>query len=229
MQEALESIFGPGVGLLGLVFMAFMLLPKFLRRWRGFHARKHGPADCRPRKVGLRRILGDTDANAADVDAHPEHGEAVVVLKANPKAALISGSLWMVPMMAALIFIPADAYSIRSLAIAISIPLALIGLVTLMHCRDRAIFYRTGFVFYRKFRQKSLDYNMIVSVTEQPSIIPGMTANQILQLDDNHYILMNGAYMQQGFRLKGLFGRLPPRVKGSDAEEKLRKAKEGLP
>ncbi|MBO5752391.1 MAG: hypothetical protein J6S69_01705 [Proteobacteria bacterium] len=228
MQEALESIFGPGVGLLGLVFMAFMLLPKFLRRWRGFHARKHGPADCRPRKVGVRRILGETDTNAADVDAHPEHGKAVVVLRENPKAAIIGGLLWMSPMIAALSFIPSDAYSVRSLAIALSIPLALIGLVTFMHCRDRAIFYQTGFVFYRKFRQRSLDYNMIVSVTEQPSIIPGMTASQILQLDDNQYMVMDGVYMQQGFRLKGLFGRLPPRVKGSDAEEKLREAKEGL-
>lgn len=226
MQEALESIFGPGVGLLGLLFMAVMILPKFLVRWRGFHARKHGPVDCRPRQMGLRRIAGDVDVASVNADAHPEYGEMVASLDANPKVALISGLLWMTPMITSLLLIPSDQYSMRGLAVAVSLPMVIIGLVTWMHCCDRAVFYRTGIVFHRKFRQKSLDYNMILSVTEQSSLIPLMASSQILRLDDDKHIVLDGAYMRQGFRLKGLFGRLAPRVKGCDAEEKLREAKD---
>lgn len=224
MQEALESIFGPGVGLLGLLFMFVMIAPKFLRRWRGFHARKHGPVDCRPRLRGCRRIAGDADTELSETEAHPEHGEVIACLQADPKVSVIMGCLWMLPMIVSLVWIPADQYSLRGLAVSIALPMVVIGLATFLHCRDRAIFYRTGFVFYRRFRKTSLDYNMVVSVTERPSLVPLAASSQILRLDDNSFVVLDGIYMRQGFRLKGLFGRLTPRVKSSDAAEKFRES-----
>lgn len=226
MQEALESIFGPGVGLLGLVFMAVMILPKFLVRWRGFHARKHGPVDCRPRQMGMRRIRGEADADLPEIEVHPEHGEAIACFEVHLKGVLFEGLMWLLPLIITLVCIPADHYSLRGLALVISVPLAFFGIAVLTHCRDRITFYRTGFVLKQRLGVQSIDYNTVIEVTERQAMIPWVAPSQILRLDDDKHLVLNGAYFMQGRRFGQFLARLSPRVQTSAAAETFREAGE---
>ncbi len=222
MQEALESIFGPGVGLIGFVVMAIIILPKFLVRWRGFRARQKGPVDCRPRQTGLRAIHIEPFPEAESYEAHPDHGRTMAVFSANRLVILLETIGWLLPLLAVIIFVPSGHQSLRVISLCAAIPIACIGLFSLSHLGDKLIFYQTGAVFRIKFGKSSIDYNSIYSMTERKSMIPGLASTYILHMDDEKLIALDGSILKQGHSLKPLFRSLDARVRSSASEETFR-------
>ena len=221
MQEALESIFGPGVGLIGFVIMFIILWPKIRARWRGFRARQKGPVDCRERRVGLRALELPAEEAASRLSSHPEHGAPVDLMTADYPMILLETICWCLPLAGTLLFISPGQYSLRMLCLVVSIFLAFVGILNLMHLGDKVAFYRTGAVIRLKFKKLSLDYNSIVSFTERTPLIPWLAPGVILHLDDDRLVVLDGFYLTRGRRLKPLLSALPERISHSAASEKL--------
>ncbi len=223
MQEALESIFGPGIGLVGFVVMAIIIIPKFLTRWRGFSARKKGPVDCRERIEGQRRIHLDMNTAVKGIADHPKHGKPLDILTSDWKPIIIETVCWLLPLLLILLFVPAGHHSVRTVALVMAIPMAIVGFITLAHLHDRVIFYETGCDITVKFSSKSIDYNSLCSMTERKPMIPWMAASYILHLDDAHLVVLDGTYLKRGRQLKAILKSLDKRILTNAAQETMRR------
>ena len=221
MQKALESIFGPELlGILGFAFMLLILVPKFVRRWRGVQSQKKDPNNQRTPILGLRSMQADPDVSASQIEPHPDHGNALACLHADFKAIIAESILWIVPVIVVLLTIPAGQLSLRSILLVATIPLALVGMHHLIHLGDHVVFYKTGAIMRHKLRKISLDYNAICEITERKPILPWMSPSYILHLDDDKLVVLDGTCYVNGRKvLKKLLNAMDARTIRSAADE----------
>ncbi|MBQ1926241.1 MAG: hypothetical protein II180_09000 [Proteobacteria bacterium] len=222
MQEVLNSLFGPATGLIGMALLVIMLLPKFVVRWRGRNARKRTPVQERLKPKGLRALEMEPWASCKDIAAHETHGETFAALKGLVFRPLIELIVCVAPLVLVILFVPAGQFSLRVILFVVTIPLALMGLLSLKHLGDSVVFYKTGFCGRIGMKRVDHDYNEIIEVTERKAMIPGLASSYILHLDDGHVMDVNGGYFADGRRLKRIFGSLGTRVVVNASEEKMR-------
>lgn len=221
MQEALESLFGPGVGLIGFFVMLIIMAPKIRNYWRGFRSRQKGPADCRTRITGQRVLPLAPNISAQNLPKHPEHGEPVDLMTANIPIVLVETLIWLSPLILTLCCIPQGYYSLKTLCLVVSTIIALFGVLQFLHLFDRVAFYKTGAVIRTALKKRSIDYNAILSYTERNALIPWRPSAFILHLDDNQLLVIEGANLKNGRHLKDIFRALPARIAHNAATEKL--------
>ncbi|MBR4986187.1 MAG: hypothetical protein IKY83_10680 [Proteobacteria bacterium] len=222
MQEVLNSLFGPATGLIGMALLVIMLLPKIVVRVRGRRARRRSPSQSRPKQLGLRRMALEAQSGVEGIGAHADHGEALAVLRGSRIRPIVELFLCVVPLIAVLMLVPEGRFSLRMILLVVTVPLALMGLLSLRHLWDRVVFYRTGFVGRLSLKNVSHDYNEICEVTERKGMIPNTASSYILHLDDGSVMELDGGYLEDGRRLKRFWGSLDARVVVNASEEKLR-------
>ncbi|MBO4351739.1 MAG: hypothetical protein J6A01_12470 [Proteobacteria bacterium] len=224
MQKALESIFGPEIlGLVGFAVMLLIFVPKVVRHYRGVRSHKKDPANKRTPVLGLRAMTADPTESAASIDVHPDHGEALAFLRTDYKAILFESILWIVPLIAVFIAVPAGQRSLLTVLLVPTGIFAFIGLYHLIHLGDQVIFYRTGAILRHKLHKTMLDYNAICEITERKPLFPWMAPSYILHLEDDNIIDLDGTnYIDGRKQLKRLLHSLDARVIRSAADETKR-------
>lgn len=224
MQKALESIFGPEIlGLVGFAVMLLIFIPKVVRHYRGVHSHKKDPANKRPQVLGLRAMKAEPSSEAALMDEHPDHGNALAILRTDYKAILFESLLWIVPLIVVLFAVPSGQRSLLTVLLVPTGIFACIGLYHLLHLGDRIIFYRTGAIMHHKLQKKMLDYNAICEITERKPLFPWMAPSYILHLEDDKIIDLDGTnYIDGRNQLKRLLDSLDARIIRSAADETKR-------
>ena len=220
MKDALESLFGPGVGLIGFAIMVAMILPKFIVRWRGFRARQRGAEIHVADNQLEERELGWKDTRIT-LAANDRFGEACAELRSRSRYLFIYGLLWIVPLL--LNFLMPLSWSFRPAFFVCTIPCACFGLWQLRHVFDHTVFYRTGFIQKIGFKYREIDYNAVVGYRKRASIFPDRPSTYIFLIEDESPVIFEGnAYFEGGKIVASVIKHLAPRKIRNAATEVLK-------
>lgn len=223
MQSALESLFGPAAGLIGLAVMAIMLVPKFVVRWRGFRQRKRESSERRANVAqGSRVVLLSAQSSARGLSDHPTHGEPIARFSSARAVVIATASLCMLPFIAVLLFSPSGQLNLRIILLIITIPIGFMGLFSCTHLGDTLTFYKSGVVGKLGLKRIDLDYNSIVSYVERSALIPFRPPSMIARLDDDQLIVFDGNHFIAGEKIRDIFTHLDKRVIRCAADEQKR-------
>ena len=220
MKDALESLFGPGVGLIGFAIMVAMILPKFIVRWRGFRARQRG-ADIHVADNKLEERELDWKENGLSLAASDRFGEACAELRSRSRYLFLCGLLWIVPLLLNLLM--PLSWAFRPAFFVCTIPCACMGLWQLRHVFDHTVFYRTGFVQQIGFRYREIDYNAVVGYRKRASVFPDRPSTYIFLIEDESPVVFEGnAYFDGGKIVASVIKNLAPRKIKNAATEVLK-------
>lgn len=220
MGDWLQSMFGPYLGLGSAFVFAVIIFPKVVTKWRNYKAKK---AEAVHPARGVRRLSFDSNMLGKDdkIDAHPEHGRALLRLNPNYKTILLLSAAWIGPFIFNVSF-PFENLNLRSALLILTLPLALYGLLTLVTIFNRLTFYETGFVFRRLSRRDDIDYNAIFHISRRKAILPFLKATYIFTLNDGRPISIDSSLLASGSKLIPRFIKgLEPRTIINAAHEKL--------
>ena len=223
MQSALESLFGPAAGLIGLAVMAIMLVPKFIVRWRGFRQRKRESGERRSTvALGSRAVLLCAQSSVRGISDHPTHGEPIAHFTCARAVIIVTACICLLPLIAVLLFSPSGQLNLKIILLIITIPIGLIGLFSCAHLGDTLTFYKTGVTGKLGFKRIDLDYNSIVSYVERSALIPFRPPSIIARLDDDQLLVFDGNHFKDGSKIRGIFSNLDKRVIRCAADEQKR-------
>jgi len=221
MSDALRSIFGDWIGLIGLAVMFVILAPKMLTRWRGFRQRKRGEDSEIVNALRGTRALS-YQGTKPTIKAHDEFGAACAIMNSRRLYILICSIAWIAPFIINY-SIPKE-FGIRFALFYLTIPLLIIGLFRLFHIIDKAIFYEKGFVIRYGLSRRSIDYNAVIDIQRRASMINAATTNYIFHIENESpvdFICAN--YSDKARTVARVIKGLEPRKTRSAAIELARK------
>lgn len=222
MQDALENLFGPAAGLIGLVVFMLMWAPKFVVKWRGARAKKLEKARMKREFDASRSLVLEPKGVEGEED-HVMHGRAVRKFRAAITRTLVLALVLCMPLAAVMVFVPEGYRSLRFILIAIGGFLALLGLLMLRHLGDCAIFYKTGAEWRISGKRYDIDYNSIIDVSPRSFWIPGRWDSAIVRFNDGGLVFLDGLYLTGEGTLPEVFQHLTERKIRSAADEHKRK------
>lgn len=225
MQDALESLFGPGVGLLGFAVMIFLFAPKVMA-WRKKRRTKKQEAQeaQQQRDLGMRAMRMAPSQRVTTSLPHPVHGEAIDTIGPDKKSVFLASISWICPCILALWIVPQGEVSLRAAVTIGSVFLVFIGAMTLLHIHDHIQFYRTGMIGTIRGKSFTMDYNTICDVTRRPALLPWMAPTYLLHLDNNQLMAIDVSYLSCSHdRIDQLLKTLAPRVIANAAQETMRR------
>lgn len=223
MQSALESLFGPAAGLIGLAVMAIMLVPKFVVRWRGFRQRKRESSERRTTvALGSRVVLLNAQSSVRGLSDHPTHGEPIAHFACARAVIIATACVCLLPLLAVFLFSPSGQLNLRIILLIITIPIGIAGLFSCIHLGDSLTFYKSGVVGKLGMKRIDLDYNSIVSYVERSALIPFRPPSIIARLEDDQLIVFDGNHFADGAKIRKIFSNLDKRVIRCAADEQKR-------
>ncbi len=221
MSDALRSIFGDWIGIVGLSVMLLILAPKMLTRWRGFQQRKRGEDIEIVNALRGKRALVYQDEKPA-LHAHEEFGTACAVIYARRFYIILSSLIWFAPFVINYLF-PKDL-EIRSALFFLTTPLLFFGFLKVIHIIDKTIFYETGFVVRYGLSRRSIDYNSVTNIQRRSSWIDASTTNYIFQIENESPVdFICSHYADKARTVSKVIKGLAPRKTRSAALELSRK------
>lgn len=209
MMNVWESLFGPGVGLIGFAVMVVMIVPKFIVRWRGFRARRRG-AEIHVAENQLEDRELTWPDKITSLEPHARFGEACAELRTKSRYVFVCALLWILPLLLNLL-IPIT-WSMRTPAFICTVPFACLGLWKMRHVFDHTVFYRTGFVQHLGFRYREIDYNAVVGYRKRASFFAEHPPTYIFLIEDESPAIFDGnTYVDGGKMIDGVLRGLAPR------------------
>ncbi len=226
MMDALQSTFGPWVGLAGFAVLMITFLPKVVVWYRGFRSRRRG-SDCHidERRL-IDRELTYPDA-APDLVAHAKFGASCAALMPRRKYILLCSLGWLVPL--ALNLLMPTSWALRLPLFLMTVPIAAIGVWRLRHVLDKTVFYKTGFVHRIGFSKREIDYNAVIGFRKRQSSLTMTTSSYVFLIEDESPVaFMCADYFDGSRKVARVIKGLAPRMLRSVAEELAMKQKAGL-
>lgn len=223
MQSAMESMFGPWLGIAGFAMMVMMFAPKVIVWYRGYRLRRRGADAYVQASKLVPRELSYSEGGTAQA-AHERFGEACVQLAVRRRYVALTSLLWMLPFM--LNYVMPQTWDMRLVLFVVTIPFAFAGLWRIRHIFDKTIFYKTGFVHQIGFARREIDYNAVINFRKRQSSMTLTTSSYIFIVEDEPPVAFDCAEYVEGSRtVARVIKGLAPRALRSAAQENALKEK----
>ena len=177
MEEALQSIFGPWVSLIGFGVMILMFAPKVVAWWK--RKKAHATSKDDVPNVELETRVLSCGGEKPALPAHPRFGEAAASLRPRRKIIAAQSAAWFLPLIVNLLLPP--SVEMRAPLLLLTLPLVFVGIWGMRHLCDSAVFYRTGFTVHEFLSTREIDYNAVTSVRKRTDM-NGLASAFILRI-----------------------------------------------